>query len=55
MDVQLVFGLVPGHALRAFEYFERAWGQVVLPRLRYRFERGPIDWDQRPEPGAAVV
>jgi uncharacterized protein YndB with AHSA1/START domain len=29
----------------AFDYFERAWKRVVLPRLRYRFEHGPIDWD----------
>ena len=43
-----------GEWARAFEYFERAWRQVVLPRLRYRFEHGPIDWDQRPEPGTAA-
>jgi uncharacterized protein YndB with AHSA1/START domain len=29
----------------AFLYFERAWIQVVLPRLKRRFEDGPIDWD----------
>jgi len=40
---------------QAIGYFERAWGQVVLPRLRYRFEHGPIDWDQRPELGAAAL
>ena len=40
---------------RAFEYFERAWTQVVLPRLRYRFEHGPIDWDQRLEPNGAAA
>ena len=28
----------------AFQYFSRAWADVVLPRLRRRFERGPIDW-----------
>ena len=33
----------------AFDYFERAWKQVVLPRLKYRFEHGPIDWDHLPE------
>jgi len=38
---------------QALGYFERAWGQVVLPRLRYRFEHGPLDWDHRPELGAA--
>lgn len=39
---------------RALGYFERAWGQVVLPRLRYRFEHSPIDWDHRPELDAAA-
>ena len=29
----------------AYEYFTRAWGEVVLPRLKYRFEQGPVDWD----------
>ena len=33
----------------AREYFERAWNQVVLPRLKYRFEIGPINWDQPPD------
>ena len=28
----------------AFRYFARAWADVVLPRLKHRFERGPIDW-----------
>jgi uncharacterized protein YndB with AHSA1/START domain len=27
-------------------YFERAWGQVVLPRLQKRFLDGPIHWDE---------
>ncbi len=40
---------VGGEWDQALGYFERAWGQVVLPRLRYRFEHGPIDWDHRPE------
>jgi uncharacterized protein YndB with AHSA1/START domain len=26
------------------EYFARAWGQVVLPRLKNRFIIGPVDW-----------
>jgi uncharacterized protein YndB with AHSA1/START domain len=34
---------------KAFEYFERAWKRIVLPRLRYRFEHGPIDWDNPPD------
>ena len=33
---------------QAFEYFERAWLQIVLPRLKYRFVVGPIDWDHPP-------
>jgi hypothetical protein len=33
----------------AFEYFERAWKRVVLPRLRYRFEHGSINWEGPPE------
>jgi uncharacterized protein YndB with AHSA1/START domain len=32
----------------AFNYFVRAWKQVVLPRLKYRFEVGPIDWNHLP-------
>ena len=34
---------------RAFEYFQRAWKEVVLPRLRYRFSVGPVDWKDPPE------
>lgn len=33
----------------AYDYFERAWKQIVLPRLKYRFENGPIDWDHPPD------
>jgi uncharacterized protein YndB with AHSA1/START domain len=25
-------------------YFDRAWGKIVLPRLVKRFTEGPIDW-----------
>lgn len=32
----------------AYEYFVRAWGKVVLPRLQYRFEVGPVDWKNPP-------
>jgi uncharacterized protein YndB with AHSA1/START domain len=32
-----------------FEYFERAWTKIVLPRLKYRFDAGPIDWDHPPD------
>lgn len=34
---------------QAFNYFESAWLRVVLPRLNYRFEHGPIDWENPPD------
>jgi hypothetical protein len=34
---------------QAYEYFDRAWKKVVLTRLRYRFEVGPIDWQHLPD------
>jgi uncharacterized protein YndB with AHSA1/START domain len=34
---------------RAFEYFEHAWNNVVLKRLQYRFEVGPVDWKNPPQ------
>lgn len=34
---------------KAFGYFEKAWKQVVLPRLQHRFKVGPIDWENPPE------
>jgi uncharacterized protein YndB with AHSA1/START domain len=34
---------------RAYGYFARVWGLVVLPRLRFRFEHGPLEWDRLPE------
>lgn len=33
---------------QAFAYFNRAWAEIVLPRLRYRFANGPIDWSNPP-------
>ncbi len=30
-----------------YAYFDRAWG-VVLRRLVYRFEKGPVDWKDPP-------
>lgn len=33
----------------AHEYFVRAWGDIVLPRLKYSFESGPIHWDNPPD------
>jgi uncharacterized protein YndB with AHSA1/START domain len=28
----------------AYRYFDRAWNQIVLPRLVRRFEEGPVQW-----------
>ena len=39
---------VGGEWDEAFSYFEHAWGDVVLARLIYRFEHGPVDWDNSP-------
>ena len=36
---------------QAFDYFTRAWGEIVLPRLKYRFEEGPINWEDPPALG----
>lgn len=36
---------------QAFDYFTRAWGEVVLPRLQYRFTEGPVDWENPPALG----
>ncbi|MCP4076790.1 MAG: SRPBCC domain-containing protein [Gammaproteobacteria bacterium] len=32
----------------AYQYFNRAWREIVLPRLKLRFEQGPIDWENPP-------
>ena len=34
---------------KGFEYFDKAWNDIVLPRLKYRFDNGPVDWDNPPE------
>ncbi len=34
---------------KVFDYFDRAWGKIVLPRLKYRFENGPVDWKNPPK------
>jgi hypothetical protein len=31
---------------KGMEYFTRAWGEVVLPRLHQRFTSGPINWNE---------
>jgi uncharacterized protein YndB with AHSA1/START domain len=33
---------------KAYDYFQHAWKEIVLPRLKYRFEHGPIDWNDPP-------
>jgi uncharacterized protein YndB with AHSA1/START domain len=40
---------------QAFEYFKRAWGEVVLPRLQHMFKHGPVDWDNPPGPEQLAV
>jgi uncharacterized protein YndB with AHSA1/START domain len=33
---------------QAYDYFLRAWLQIVLPRLKYRFTIAPLDWANPP-------
>jgi hypothetical protein len=33
---------------KAFTYFSSAWQDVVLQRLKHRFEVGPVDWNNPP-------
>ncbi len=33
----------------AFQYFSHAWANIVLPRLKYRFDEGPVDWNEPPK------
>jgi hypothetical protein len=33
----------------AYEYFDHAWNEVVLPRFRYAMEVGAVDWKNRPK------
>jgi len=35
---------------KALQYFDKAW-EVVLGRLQYRFEKGPLDWKNPFTPG----
>ena len=34
---------------KGYNYFVSAWGKVVLPRLIYRFDVGPVDWNNMPD------
>jgi uncharacterized protein YndB with AHSA1/START domain len=36
---------------QAYAYFQTAW-KVVLYRLQYRFDRGPVDWQNPPRRNA---
>lgn len=36
---------------KGYNYFVAAWGKAVLARLKYRFEAGPIDWNNLPDLG----
>jgi hypothetical protein len=38
-----------------FDYFDRAWNAVILSRLVHRFERGPVDWKNPPQPLPVVA
>ncbi len=33
----------------AYDYFTQAWKVVVLPRLKYRFKVGPVNWEDIPD------
>jgi len=33
---------------QVYEYFDVAWKEVVLKRLIYMFESGPVNWDDPP-------
>ncbi len=34
---------------KGYAYFKSAWGDVVLARLKYRFENKPIEWNNLPD------
>ncbi len=42
------YGLSPEWQ-KSREYFLNAWGNIVLPRLKYSLEKGPIDWEHMPD------
>lgn len=33
----------------AYEYFDHAWNEIVLPRFRYAMEVGPVNWEKTPK------
>ena len=34
---------------KGYDYFVSAWGNVVLARLQYRFDVGPVNWNKLPD------
>ena len=34
---------------KAYDYFDSAWGGFVLPMLKHRVEKGPVDWTNMPK------
>ena len=34
---------------QTYFYFNVAWNKIVLPYLKYRFDHGPIDWENPPD------
>ncbi len=32
----------------AYQYFKKAWNDIVLPRLKWRFINGPVNWQNPP-------
>jgi uncharacterized protein YndB with AHSA1/START domain len=34
---------------QAYEYFDHAWNEVVLPRFRYAMEVGAVNWEKPPK------
>ena len=34
---------------KAYDYFDHAWGGFVLPMLKHRVEKGPVDWSKMPK------
>ena len=32
---------------KGYEYFEKAWKEIVFPRFIERFEKGPVDWAKK--------
>ena len=41
----------------AYAYFDKAWRTFVLPHLKHRVEKGPVDWEkgELPPPVAATI